>query len=93
MENRECFCDAIYKVLSADESHETLLDLVRVDLDSAIRALRAIRDIDPLIRKMIRRAIFELFTGSVEIIVEAAKEAVLEALPIGREDKDTKDAE
>ena len=93
MENRECFCDAIYKVLSADESHETLLDLVRVDLDSAIRALRALRDIDPMIRKMIRRAIFELFTGSVEIIVEAAKEAVLEALPIGREDKDTKDAE
>lgn len=93
MENRECFCDAIYKVLSADESNETLIDLVRVDRDSAIRALRAIRDIDPLIRKMIRRAIFELFTGSVEVIVEAAKEAVLEALPIGREDKDTKDAE
>jgi hypothetical protein len=46
-----------------------------------------------MIRKMIRRAIFELFTGSVEVIVEAAKEAVLEALPIGREDKDTKDAE
>ena len=93
MENRECFCDAIYKVLSADESNETLIDLVRVDRDSAIRALRAIRDIDPMIRKMIRRAIFELFTGSVEVIVEAAKEAVLEALPIGREDKDTKDAE
>lgn len=93
LEEREQFSDAVYKVLSADESRETLMDLVRVDLDGASRALRALRDIDPNTRKMIRRVIAELFSGSVEAIMEAAKEAVLDVLPIRKEDKAAEDIE
>ena len=84
LEDRELFSDTVYKVLSADESRETLMDLVRVDLDGASRALRAIRDIDPDTRKMMRRVIAELFSGSVEAIMEAAKETVMQVLPIGK---------
>lgn len=93
MEERETFCEVIYKVLSADESRETLLDLVRVDPDAAGRSLRALRDIDPTIRKMIRRALYQLFAGSVEVIVEAAKEAMMDILPIGKDAKDGEDKE
>ncbi len=93
LKERECFCDAVYRVLSADESHETLLDLVRPDPGSALRALRALMDIDPVTRKMIRRALGSLFSGGAQSLMDAAREAVLDALPDGWIKKDEDEGE
>lgn len=88
LEQRESFCEAVYKVLSADESRETLLDLVRPDLDLAGRSLRALLEIDPQTRKMMRQALHQLVLGGVDNMLDAAKEAVMDILPLAKGGED-----
>lgn len=75
-EDREKFSDALYQVLSADESREHVGDLIRPNFEAASRSLKALQDIDPTTRKMIRRLLQALFSETVETVVEAAKDAV-----------------
>ncbi len=84
LQQREVFCDAIYSVLSADESREKVSDLVKPAPGPALRSMRAMMDMDPETRRMIRRAVSDLFSGGMESMLGAARGAVLEALPAAR---------
>lgn len=75
-DERQKFSDAVYQVLSADESRENVGDLIRFNYQAASRSLKALQDIDPTTRKMIRRLLQALFSETVETVVEAAKDAV-----------------
>ena len=75
-DERQKFSDAVYHVLSADESREHVGDLIRFNYQAASRSLKALQDIDPTTRNMIRRLLKALFSETVETMVEAAKDAV-----------------
>ncbi|NLC32222.1 MAG: DUF2974 domain-containing protein [Clostridiales bacterium] len=75
-EDREKFFDAVYQVVSADENRERLSDLFRISYKDGSSSLKALQEIDPTTRQMMRRMLKALFSSTLETVKEAAKDAV-----------------
>lgn len=81
MADRQRFVEALYQVLTAGGS-KTLGELVRSDLNASMRMLRASMDLPEDVKKLMRRLILGLFSGTwdhIKTMIGGAIQSALEA--------------
>ena len=67
IEEREGFVDALYEILSASEA-ETLPELAANWVWSVPRVIRKLHDLDPASRRLIKKALLQLFRSARDTI-------------------------